>query len=197
VSDTIDLYFDYGSPFAYFLSERILHAAPGWNVAIQWKPIELHKLSNFEERMPYTDKKRQYVALDAARSAEFHGIPVQMPEPFPVRSALALLVSLAAQESGAFAALHPLLFRAAWAEQRDIGEPEVVRDCIRRAGADADALLQRAGSAEIAARLASLTAEAESRGVFGVPTMFLGNEPFWGNDRLEMLQWRLRQRARE
>ena len=195
MKSSIDLYFDYGSPFAYFLSERLSKLAPGWGVSIDWKPIDLHKLSNFEERMPYSDKKRQYVVLDAVRSAEFHGIPVQMPNPFPVRSGLALRTALAAQESDLFAALHPLLFRAAWAEQKDIGDTDVLRDCIRRAGREAGDLLDRANSDAIEKRLQALTREAEDRGVFGVPTMFLGNEPFWGNDRLEMLEWRLRQTA--
>jgi 2-hydroxychromene-2-carboxylate isomerase len=192
VAQRIDLYFDYGSPFAYFLSERILKSAPDRTVEIDWKPIDLHKLSNFEERMPYSDKKRQYVVLDAVRSAEFHGIAVQMPNPFPVRSGLALRAALVAQDAGVFSALHPLLFRAAWAEQKDIGEPDVIRDCLRRAGAEADHLVERAQGKAIERRLHSLTQEAESRGVFGVPTMFLGDEPFWGNDRLEMLEWRLR-----
>jgi 2-hydroxychromene-2-carboxylate isomerase len=196
VSQKIDLYFDYGSPFAYFLSERILAVAPQWNLEIDWKPIDLQKLSNFEERMPYSDKKRQYVVLDAARSSEFHGIPVQMPHPFPVRSGLALRTALAAQDTGLFAALHPLLFRAAWAEQHDIGDPMVVGDCIRRAGSEVGDLIERAQGDAIEKRLQTLTAEAEGRGVFGVPTMFLGNEPFWGNDRLEMLEWRLRQAAK-
>jgi 2-hydroxychromene-2-carboxylate isomerase len=195
VTQRIDLYFDYGSPFAYFLSERILVVAPRWKLAIDWKPIDLQKLSNFEERMPYSDKKRQYVVLDAVRSAEFHGIPTQMPNPFPVRSELAMRAALAAQESGLFAALHPLLFRAAWAEQQDIGDPNVLRDCIRRTGQEAGDLLDRAQSDAIGDRLRALTAEAEARGVFGVPTMFLGDEPFWGNDRLEMLEWRLKQAA--
>ena len=193
MTQKIDLYFDYGSPFAYFLSERILELAPQSKLEVDWKPIDLQKLSNFEERMPYSDKKRQYVVLDAVRSAEFHGIPVQMPNPFPVRSGLALRTALAAQENGTFAAIHPIVFRAAWAEARDIGDEDVLRDCIRRAGVEVGNLLERAQSDAIEKRLQSLIAEAEARGVFGVPTIFLGTEPFWGNDRLEMLEWRLKQ----
>ena len=190
-AQVIDAYFDYVSPFAYFLSCRLPDAALRWGVTVTWKPIELHRLSNFEGGLPYSPSKRMYVGLDAARSAEFYGLPIQFPEPFPVQSARALRVALAAQEHGIFDAVHRNLFRAAWAEQRDIGQETVLAECVRAAGGDA--ILQRAGAAEVNARVLALTQEAESRGVFGVPSVVVNGELFWGNDQLEMIEWRLRQ----
>lgn len=192
---TINTYYDYGSPFAYFVVDRLEETARRCDAAVSWKPIVLRQLSNFTERWPYSASKRAYVMVDGARSAEFYGIPLQMPQPFPVRSELALRAALVAQVDGFFAAYHGIVFRAAWAEQQDIGEPTVLAACIARAGADPEAVLVRAEAPDTSARLATLTAEAESRGVFGVPTMVVGDELFWGADRLDMLAWRLGQLA--
>jgi len=125
--ETVDIYYDYASPFAYLASEVAPRFAEDTGVALQWQPIALEKLSNYAEGLPYSPIKRRYVALDAARSAGFHDVPMRIPKPYPVQSA--------------------------------------------------------------AAKLDALTAEA--RGVFGVPSLVLRNELFWGLDSLPVLQWRL------
>jgi 2-hydroxychromene-2-carboxylate isomerase len=188
---TVDCWFDYGSPFAYFLATRLDDAVAPFAARVAWKPVALQQLGTYA---PYGDVKRRYVVVDALRTAELHGIPLRAPEPMPVQSGLALRAALVAEEQGIFPAFHDAVFRAAWAEARDIGQPEVLASCAGLAGDAAARFVARARSAEIDARLAALAAEAAARGVFGVPTMALGDELFWGNDRLDALLWRLRQR---
>ncbi len=189
---TVDVYFDYLSNFSYYLAHRLDFGDAFRGAALVWKPIELEALSSYENGMPYSPGKRRYVVLDGIRSQEFYGIPTAVPKPFPMGDlALARRAALAAQDAGVFRAWHEAAFRAAWRDQRDLSSEEVVRACLRAAGGDADALLARARSDGIGERARALVAEAEARGVFGVPTMVLGDELFWGNDRLEMLAWRL------
>ena len=86
---------------------------------------------------------------------------------------------------------HLALFRAAWRDRRDIGEDDVLADCISQAGGPADAWLAAAASDEADAGVAAATARAEADGVFGVPAMLLDGELFWGLDALPVLAWRL------
>ena len=103
-------------------------------------------------------------------------------------TSLALRGALVAKDEGRFAEYHHPIYRARWAEPRDLSEPSVVHEHLANAGLDADAALAQAESAEIGERLEAATAEAIERGVFGVPTIFVGDEMFWGNDRFELVR---------
>jgi 2-hydroxychromene-2-carboxylate isomerase len=102
---------------------------------------------------------------------------------------LLLAAALVAQDAGRFRELHYPAYRARWAEAKDVADPAVVRALLAGAGLDADAALARAQSDELAARLTAGTQAATLRGVFGVPTLFVGDEMFWGNDRFELAHW--------
>lgn len=194
--ESIDVYFDYASPFAYLATEVLPAVAERAGVDAIWKPIDLMGLSNYANGLPYSDVKRRYVAIDAARSAEFHGVPIRVPKPHPIESGRALRLAAIALDDARFPVLHGALFRAAWREQRDLSEEGVLRDCVAEAEAPADDWLARSEEPEARERLRLLTSEAESRGVFGVPSMLVGDEVFWGLDSLPALEWRLGRQAR-
>jgi 2-hydroxychromene-2-carboxylate isomerase len=189
--EPVDVYFDYASPFGYIASEVLPGFADRASLSIRWKPIDLSQLSNYAEGLPYSPVKRQYVALDAVRSAQFHGIPIRVPKPHPVRSVTALRLALVALTEPAFLDIHRALFRAAWWEQRDLSSREVLSDCITQAKGPAEEWLLQADLPETIERLEVLTSEAEAKGVFGVPSMLLDGELFWGIDSLPILEWRL------
>jgi len=109
---------------------------------------------------------------------------------------LLLQAALVAKDAGRFRELHYPAFRARWAEARDVADPAVVRELLAGAGLEADAALARAQSEEAADRLAAETQAAVQRGVFGVPTVFVGDEMFWGNDRFELARWYVQKAAR-
>jgi 2-hydroxychromene-2-carboxylate isomerase len=102
---------------------------------------------------------------------------------------LLLRAALVAKDAGRFREFHYPAYRARWAEAKDVAEPALVRALLAGAGLDADAALARAQSDELAARLKADTQAAVARGVFGVPTVFVGDEMFWGNDRFELAHW--------
>ena len=188
----LDVYYDYGSPFAYLASVLLPALAARHGAALVWKPLAIGALASY---VRYSPLKGKYVVLDVQRSAEYHGIPVVPPKPFPVQSGLALRAALAAQDAGLFEKLHPLLFRATWAERRDVSSEAVVGELVAASGGDAATLLARARHPDTEERLAANAKEAEARGAFGLPSVFLGDELFWGVDSFPQLEWRLRQRA--
>jgi len=187
---SIDVYFDYASPFAYIAAEVLPTFAERVGLGVRWMPIDQSQLSNYANGLPYSALKRQYVMIGAARSAEYHGVSIQLPKPHPVGSLGALRIAGVALEDPRFAALHTALFRAAWRDQRDISQRDVLADWIAQAGGPVEDWLREADLPETKERLAALTAEAEGRGVFGIPSLFLGDELFWGVDSLPMLEWR-------
>ncbi len=188
---TLEVYFDYASPFAYIASEVLPDFANRAGISLSWKPINLLQLSNYENGSPYSPLKRRYVVLDAVRSAEYHGVPIEVPSPFPVESMSALRLAVAAHSEPGFLDLHRALFRAAWRQQLDISSRDVLCDCIAEAKGPVDEWLTKAEQAEAIEVLNSLTSRAESAGIFGVPAMLLDGEQFWGLDSLPILEWRL------
>lgn len=187
----VDIYYDYASPFAYLACEVLPGFGDRTGVALRWKPIDSTKLSNYENGLPYSPVKRRYVAVDAARSAEYHGVPISVPKPHPVQSAGALRLAVVALSEPGFLDLHRALFRAAWRDRLDLCSREVLSDCIAEAQGPVEEWLVRADRPETLRRLEALTSEAETRGVFGVPSMLLDGELFWGLDSLPALEWRL------
>ncbi len=93
--------------------------------------------------------------------------------------------ALVAKDEGRFREFHYPAFRARWADPVDIADPEVVRGLLAGAGLDADEALARAQSDELKERLDADSRAAVERGVFGAPTLFVGDEMFWGNDLFE------------
>ncbi len=110
-------------------------------------------------------------------------------------TSLALRGALVAKDEDRFAEYHHPMYRARWAEPRDLSDREVVRQLLADAGLDGEAALARAESSEIGDRLEHDTKTAIERGVFGVPTLFVGDEMFWGNDRFELVRLHLNKTA--
>ena len=100
----------------------------------------------------------------------------------------ALRVALVAQEMGRFAEFHHPAYAARWSEGRDLSQRDALRPLIEAAGMDTEEVFVRADSDDIDQQLDKQTREAIDRGVFGLPTLFVGDEMFWGNDRFEVVR---------
>jgi 2-hydroxychromene-2-carboxylate isomerase len=118
-----------------------------------------------------------------------------MPSVFPVNTIRALRGAVAALEEGSFSPYHHAVMEAYWAHDQDIGDAETLAAVIGAAGLDGQRLIARCEEAPIKAILKANTDEAITRGVFGAPTFFVGEQMFWGNDRLDFVAEALAERA--
>jgi 2-hydroxychromene-2-carboxylate isomerase len=103
----------------------------------------------------------------------------------------ALRAAMVAKEMGRLREFHLPAYRALWCEARDLSQREVLADLFQGAGIDAEPALARSESEELEKRLQEQTQAAIDRGVFGVPTLFVGDEMFWGNDRFELVRFHI------
>ncbi len=179
----VELFFDYASPWAYLADALLPNALAG--LSIELKPIYLRGLSSFSSGMPYSSEKLIYIANDFVRCAQHHGVPQRPPAVFPVNGLHLLRAALAAKKLGVFDQVHRAAFPAVWAQARDLKSAPAVLDWLAEIGQDRTAFEREMSSDEIKERLKADTARAAERGVFGVPSFFVGDELFWGHDRLE------------
>lgn len=203
MSVEIDLFYDFRSPYAYFTAHRIRHGSFQAPVPVRWnwRPISIDVLLNLqaerEPLAPYVDPlpaaKRRHLLADVRRCAEMYNAPLKAPRPARCNPQIALCVALQLSRQGrADCAFRNAVFSALWEEQRDIAEPSVLADCLGGT-ADATRTIDDACSPDARAELVRETQQAYQAGIFGVPTFTLGREIFFGNDRLDMVGWRLRQ----
>jgi len=195
VTAPIEFLFDFSSPYGYIAACRIDAIAAKHGRAVDWRPFMLGATFRVTGAQPLTQYplKGAYSTMDFARSARRYGIPFQMPARFPLPTVLAArCFYVVAEADGDRAREYALaIYRAYFVEGRDISDPAVVAEVLAVQGLDAAAMIEAAGNPEIKAKLKAITDEAvEKRGVFGSPFIFVDGEPFWGADRLEMIdEW--------
>jgi 2-hydroxychromene-2-carboxylate isomerase len=188
---TLEFWFDFSCPYAYVASTQVEALAQRVGARLDARPMLLGGV--FQARgtpqnlsQTLAPAKAAHNLADMQRQARRAGVPLVMPAGHPLRTVDALRCVLAVGEP--FMPLAHRFYRAYWAEDRDIGKREVVAAVLREARLDVEAVLARAGSDEIKAELRRRTDEAVARGVFGVPTFFVGEELFWGADRMDFVE---------
>ena len=176
----LEFFFDFISPYAYLASERIEELASRHGYSVDWRPILLSALLNRNQQRGPAEivDKRRYTVKHLLRLSADHGIPLDIPPAHPFNPLLPLRILALRPEAG----LVHHLFRACWKDGRAIDSAEALKDLM-----DADTLKQAKGS-EAKLRLRQNTDEAMERGVFGVPTVAVGEELFWGFDAFSHLE---------
>lgn len=151
--------------------------------------LALLKEPSAGQRPELGPRKKTNAANDLRHWAELCGAEFS-PDARKARKDPRLLMqaALVARDEGRLREFHYPAFRARWADAADISDPTVVRGLLAGAGLDGDAALARAQSDELSQRLDRDTQRAVELGVFGAPTMFVGDEMFWGNDRFELVR---------
>jgi 2-hydroxychromene-2-carboxylate isomerase len=196
----LPLYYDYACPWAYLGSCRAEAYFRDLGVEIDFRPVHLRRLVEPGVGKPpeHGPRKKKNYTNDIRHWAEMIGAELS-PDAralFKTDSSLALRCALVAKDLGKFRELHYPLYRARWARARDVSDEKVLAELIAGAGLDADIVLARARTPELEARLTRDTEEAVARGVFGVPTIFVGDEMFWGNDRFELVRFYVQKATR-
>lgn len=189
---TLDVYWDFSSPFAYLGCSQIGALAARTGAEVRWHPVLLGGLFRAigTPDVPlatFSEAKQRHVARDLERWAAWWNVPYRFPSRFPTRSLDALRVWFALPEDRRDA-YRDAVFRAYWAEDQDIADPAVLASCIGDA-AVASAVLEEAKSDAVKAALRASTEAAVARGVFGVPTFVVDEKDlYWGQDRLTLVE---------
>lgn len=182
----IIFYFDLGSPFAYLASERLHTLLPE---PVQWQPVLLGGLFRLTGRSSWAlgdYQRRQAGMADIERRARAYGLPpMRWPDPWPADYLTAMRATTYAFSVGRGRDFTMRAYRDAFQRGSELSVAENVLRSAARAGLDADAVRAGASDPEIKQALRDATDAAYDRGVFGVPTIAIGDELFWGDDRLE------------
>ena len=182
---TLEFFYDFVSPYSYLASTRVEAEVAHVGGTVRFRPFLLGGVFNATGNKAPIEvaAKGPYLASDCLRWARRLGVPFAWPAKFPVLTVLPLRAAFAAERAGQLVPYTHALFRAYWAEGRDISDAAVVQDAATRAGLDGAALVAAAPGFKDA--LKAQTQEAVDRGSFGAPTFFVGQELFIGNDRLD------------
>ena len=190
--EPIDFYFDFSSPYGYLASYRIAQLAARHERGVAWRPFLLGAAFKIAGTAPLTavPLKGDYSIRDFKRSARLHSVPFKMPAQFPINGLQASrayywLEGNSPQQAKPFARA---IYAAFFVDGRDISNREVVADVGGEMGVDRAKLLAATEAPEVKNRLREVTDDAiQRRQVFGSPFFFVDGEPFWGSDRLDMI----------
>ncbi|MBW1884984.1 MAG: 2-hydroxychromene-2-carboxylate isomerase [Deltaproteobacteria bacterium] len=186
----LEYFFDYVSPFSYLADSQLPDLLARTGAEIEYRPFLLGGIMKATGNSPpfTVPAKGRYTAVDTARWATHYGITMGGNEHFPINTVLPMRVALVLQQLGGFEAFHKSIFPAMWGEGANIADPEVLTVLIEKAGANATQVLEQTKTQEIKDALRKNTDEAVERGAFGAPTFFVGDEMFFGNDRLNFVE---------
>ena len=191
----LQFWFEFASTYSYLTAMRVEQAAKQAGVALEWRPFLLGPIFRQQgwNDSPFNlyPVKGQYMWRDMERSCEKLGLPLRRPAAFPRNGLLAARVACRFAEEPWLPAFVRAVYTANFAQDRDIADAAVIADCLAQAGvSDAVAVLAAAQAPASKQKLAAQTDEAIRLGVFGAPSLVVGGELFWGNDRLEdALAW--------
>lgn len=188
---TVEFHFDFGSPNAYLAHLVIPEIERRTGVAFDYVPVLLGGVfkatGNVSPAVSLRGikNKPEYEALETRRFLARHGITRFAFNPhFPLNTLQIMRCAVAAQRLGCFARSVDEIFRHVWAEPKRMDEPGVIRAALRESGLPADALLARAAEPDVKQALIASTERSVARGAFGSPSFFVGDELFFGKDRL-------------
>ena len=179
-------YFDLGSPYAYLAAERLHEALPE---PVRWQPVSLGALFKLNGRSSWAvgdAERRQHGMAEVERRAGLYGLPsVCWPDPWPGNYLMGMRTAIFAYRAGCGREFTMRAFRDAFREGVDLSIPAHVLQAAEGAGLDPREVELATQDPEIKLALREATDAAHSLGVFGVPTIAVGSELLWGDDRLE------------
>jgi 2-hydroxychromene-2-carboxylate isomerase len=199
VRRTLELFYDYSSPWTYLACSRIEELCRRADAALVWRPILVGGIFNtanpsvYEARANPVPAKARYMLKDLRDWARYYGLDLAFPPSvFPVNSVKALRGALVALEHDAIGPYSRRVFEVYFGEDRDISQDEVLRAIVREVGLDEGEYFTKIAEAPYKDRIRANTDECVRRGGFGSPTLFVGEEMFFGNDRLVLVEDALR-----
>ncbi len=184
----LQFWFDFASTYSYLSAMRIRQAASEHGVAVEWQPFLLGPV--FAEQgwttSPFNlyPAKGRYMWRDMERLCAARNLPFQRPAGFPQNSLKAARLALAIEPPDQRAAFACAVYAAQFGSGKDIADPDVLSDCLATSGMAPDAM-DRLSDPQIKAALFEQVDRARALGIFGAPSFVVGDELYWGDDRLD------------
>lgn len=192
---SLEFYFDFSSPNAYFSAVQLRRLSEEHeDLEVRWNPVFLGGLMEELETTPpamQNELKADYLMRDLKRWSDFYDISFDFPDTFPVNSLPALRTYLLLEEKSSAVEFAVNVFEACWADGEEISDEATLRGCLPPDVSDVVSLPGDINRDSVKNELKERTDKALERGVFGCPSFFVGDEMFWGKDRLDFVKRRL------
>jgi 2-hydroxychromene-2-carboxylate isomerase len=184
----LHFWFEFASTYSYLAAWRVEAEARARGVEVVWEPFLLGPIFAAQgwNDSPFNiyPVKGRYMWRDMERLCTAQGLPLVRPSQFPRSGLLAARIVCAGRGEPWVPSFVRAVYRANFGEDREIAQPEVVAEMLKAEGLPADAWLARADAPETKQALRGQTERAIAHGIFGAPSFTVGDELFWGNDRL-------------
>ena len=196
MTKSFEFWFDVGSPAAYLAWKRLPAFEKQTGARAVHKPMLLGGVFKAQgNASPVTiPAKGKWLLHDLDRFAKKDGVPLAYGPGFPINTLPLMRAAIALQmrDPGRYAAYVDAVYDAMFGHPQDMRDPNVIGSVLAKAGFDPAAILALTGDPEVKAALIRNTEEAVAKGVFGAPTFFVGDEMFWGQDRMDQVAEALR-----
>ena len=188
---TLEMYYDFSSTNAYFAAFLAPALCRRMDARLIWKPFYLghaFRLRGHSVNRDHPPGKLAYLFKDHQRWSQRTGLPFNRPSIFPIKTSRALRGSVVMRQQGLEEAYVQAVMTAYWVDDQDIAQPEVLARIVDRLGADGEKFLTQVDGPGPRDEVARVTDEGIGRNVFGAPMFFVGDEMFWGKDRLDFIE---------
>ena len=187
---TIEFFYDYASPFSYLADMRMPEVLERTGASLIYRPAILGVLivESKNTPPPSIPAKIAYYGQDTRRWAKRLNVPMATNPFFPVRSVTLMRAALIVQDLGGFERFHRAMWEGMWIHGLNLGDNAVLIATLNSAGLDGQTIVDGTQNDNVKARLKANCDEALARGAFGLPTFFVGDEMFFGNDRVDFVE---------
>jgi 2-hydroxychromene-2-carboxylate isomerase len=188
----LDFYFDVGSPAAYLAWTQMPKLAQSTGATVNYRPFLLGGVFQATgNRSPMeVPAKSQWMNVDLQRFAQRYGVPFRHNPHFPINTLALMRAALGLQmrQPERLLAFGDAMYRAIWVDGRNMNDAAEVGRVLHEAGFEPQAVLALTQDPEVKEQLKTVTQHAVARGVFGAPTFFVGDQMFWGQDRMDFVK---------
>ncbi|MED5609775.1 2-hydroxychromene-2-carboxylate isomerase [Pseudomonas sp. JH-2] len=192
MSKSVEFYFDFGSPTSYLAYTQLPGICAEAGAELVYRPVLLGGVFQATGNASpiAVPAKGRYTLIDMQRFARRYGVPLKMNPHFPINTLLLMRAATGVQlrQPERFEALLACVFKGMWVDALNLGDATVLGPLLAEAGFDPQALLALSAEQEVKDALKANTEAAIKRGMFGAPTVFVGDEMFFGQDRLDFVR---------